>query len=182
MTDFQVDVELDESLFSLEVPSDYTFQQTTQLDLAANPINYLAELLQLAAEVNDGEFPSELRGDNGLDGILKRSAIAVGQKMAERIAAREGKNSPDVYQKVATELAMKMGGAFGFLGALSAENNDWHYAGKDVKLNTPDRAIFWFKRQKESRTYYVLYADLSVKEVPAEKAPIMPSSEGSPKQ
>jgi hypothetical protein len=83
---------------------------------------------------------------------------------------------------VATELAMKTGGAFGFLGALSAENNDWHYAGKDVKLNAPDRAIFWFKRHKESMTYYVLYADLSVKEVSAEKAPKVPLLEGSPKQ
>jgi hypothetical protein len=182
MTDFQVDVELDESLFSLEVPSGYTVQQTTQLDLAANPINYLAEILQLAAEVNDGVFPSDLRGENGLDGIFRRSALAVGQKMAERIAAREGKNSSDAYRKVATELAMKMGGAFGFLGSLSAEDNDWHYAGKDVKLNTPDRAIFWFKRHQESTTYYVLYADLSVKEVPAEKAPKVPQLEGSRKQ
>jgi outer membrane lipoprotein-sorting protein len=182
MTDFQVDVELDESLFSLEIPSDYTLQQTTQLDLAANPINYLAETLQLAAEVNDGVFPAELRGDNGIDGIFRRSALALGQKMAERFAARDGKNSPAVYQKVATELAMKIGGTFGFLSALSAANNDWHYDGKDVKLNTPDRAIFWFKRHKESTSYYVLYADLSVKEVPAEKAPKVPASEASPKQ
>jgi hypothetical protein len=182
MTDFQVDVELDESLFSLEVPGDYTVQQTSQLDLAANPINYLAETLQLAAEVNDGVFPAELRGDNGIDGIFRRSAFALGQKMAERIAAREGKNSAADYRKVATELAMKTGGAFGFLGSLSAEDNDWHYAGKDVKLNTPDRAIFWFKRHKESTSYYVLYADLSVKEVPAEKAPQVPASEASPKQ
>jgi hypothetical protein len=141
----------------------------------------LAETLKLVAEVNDGVFPSELRGDNGLDGIFKRSALALGQKMAERIAAREGRNSPDVYRKVATELAMKLGGTFGFLGALSAENNDWHYAGKDVKLNTPDRPIFWFKRHKESTTYHVLYADLSVKDVPAAEAPQMPVSETSPK-
>jgi outer membrane lipoprotein-sorting protein len=182
MTDFQVDVDLEESLFSLEVPNGYTVQDTMQLDLAENPINYLAELLKMAAEVNNGVFPSTLRGDDGLDGIFKRSAVALGQKMFERIAAREGKSSPEIFRKLATELAMKTGGTFGFLGALSVENNDWHYAGKNVKLNTPDRPIFWYKRNQTSTTYHVLYADLSVKEVPAAEVPKVPTLETSPKQ
>jgi hypothetical protein len=182
MTDFQIDVDLDDSLFSLEVPNGYSVQDTVQLDLSENPINYLAEMLKLAAEVNEGAFPAALRGENGLDGILKRSAIVLGQKMAERIASQEGKNTPDLYRKVAIELSMKTAGTFGFLGALSAENNDWHYAGKGVKLNTPDRPIFWYKRNKDSTTYHVLYADLSVQEVPATDAPMIPASEPSPKQ
>ena len=57
-------------------------------------------------------------------------------------------------------------------------HGDWHYAGKDVKLGTPNRPIFWCKLGKN---YQVIYADLSVKEVPAEQAPKMPASEGSPK-
>ncbi|HEX2474240.1 MAG TPA: hypothetical protein VHK01_05820 [Lacipirellulaceae bacterium] len=182
MTDFQVDVDFDDSLFSLDVPTGYTVQDTVQLDLAVNPINYLAEMMKLAAEVNNGIFPDTLRGENGLDGILKRSAVLLGQKMAERIAAQEGKNSPDLYRKVAVELSMKTAGTFGFLGALSVENNDWHYAGKDVKLNTPDRPIFWYRRNKGSTTFHVLYADLSVQEVPSADAPKMPVSEPSSKQ
>ena len=180
MTDFQWDVDLDASLFSLEVPSDYTVQQTLQLDLAANPIDYLAETLKLVAEVNDGVFRSELRGDNGLDGIFKRSALALGQKMAEWIAAREGKNSPDVYRKVATELAMKLGGTFGFLAALSAENNDWHYAGKDVSLDAGPADILVQTSQGE-QDLSCATTHLSVKEVPAADLRQMPVSETSPK-
>jgi hypothetical protein len=167
MTDFQIDVALDESLFRLDVPQDYAVQQTAQLDLSKNPIYYLADILKLAAELNNGVFPPTLRGEEGIDGIVRRGAATFAQKLA----GQGGKDALENVRKATFDLSMKLGGTFGFLGALSAENNDWHYAGKDVKLNTPDRPIFWFKRHKASTTYHVLYADLSVKEVPATELP-----------
>jgi outer membrane lipoprotein-sorting protein len=182
MTDFRVDLDLDESLFALEVPEGYTLQQTVQLDVSKNPIYHLADMLKLAAELNNGVFPSSLHGEDGLDGILKRSAQEFGKKMAERIAQQPGKNAQDQLREATMELSMKLGGTFGFLVALSTDQNDWHYAGKDVKLNTSDRPIFWYKRNSASTTYQVLYADLSVKEVPADEAPKVPPSEGSPKK
>ena len=172
MTDFQVGVDLDESLFSLEVPAGYTVQQTAQIDLSKKPIAYLAEALKMAAEHNDGVFPPTLRGEEGIDGIMQRAAKSLGQKHG---------NDPAELLKLSTELAMKLGGAFGVLFSLSPEENDWHYAGKDVKLNTPDRPIFWYKPYKTSATYQVLYADLSVKEVPSEEVAKFPESEGGPK-
>jgi outer membrane lipoprotein-sorting protein len=177
MTDFQVDVELDETLFILEVPKDYTVQQTAQFDVSKNPIYYLADILKMSAELNNGVFPATLRGEQGIDGILMNSA----QKLAEKFAKNGGKNSAEMLRKWTFDLSMNLGATFGFLGALSADNNDWHYAGTEVKLNTPDRPIFWFKRHKESTTYHVLYADLSVKEVAAEDVPKMPLSDGNPK-
>ena len=45
---------------------------------------------------------------------------------------------------------MKLGATFGFLSALSPEIHDWHYAGKDVKLNAPDMPIFWYRRNKSA--------------------------------
>lgn len=174
MTDFQVGVDLDESLFSLDVPQDYTIQQTAQLDLSKNPIYYLADTLKMVAELNDGVFPPKLRGEEGIDGILQRGAA---KTLAEKMAEEGGKDSLEMLRKSAFDLAMKLGGTFGFLSALSPEKNDWHYAGKDVKLNTPDTPIFWFRRHKESTTYFVLYADLSVKEIPSEQAPKLPQSE-----
>jgi len=170
MTDFQVDVDLDESLFTLEVPKDYTVQQTTQLDLAKKPIAYLAETLKMVAEENNSVFPPTLRGEEGIDGIMQRAA--------KRDAEKVGEDTATVLKRV-SDLAMKLGGTFGFLYSLSPEN-DWHYAGKDVKLNTPNRPIFWYRRNKASTTYFVLYADLSVKEVPSEQAPKAPPSEKSP--
>jgi hypothetical protein len=73
---------------------------------------------------------------------------------------------------------MKMGAAFGILLSLSPEH-DWHYVGKDVKLNTANRPIFWFKPKNRSR-YQVIYADLSVKEVTPEDAPKVPVPAGNP--
>lgn len=172
MTDFQIGVDLDESLFSLEVPMGYTVQQTAQVDLSKKPIAYLAEALKMAAEHNDGVFPPTLRGEEGIDGIMQRAAKSLGQEYG---------NNPAEMLKLSTELAMKLGGAFGVLFSLSPEENDWHYAGKDVKLNAPNRPIFWYKPYKTSATYEVLYADLSVKQVSSEEVPKLPELERDPK-
>jgi outer membrane lipoprotein-sorting protein len=170
MTDFQIDVDLDESLFSLDVPVGYTVQQTTPFDASKKPMAYLAEALKMAAEYNDGVFPPTLRGGQGIDGIVQRGLIAVAKK--------DGKEGvPELLMKVQT-VAMKLGAAFGVLFSLSPD--DCHYVGKDVKLNTPNRPIFWFK-PKKSTSYQVIYADLSVKEVSREEALKLPQSEGGPK-
>ena len=95
MSDFQVDVDLDESLFSLDVPKDYTVQQTLQLDLSKNPIYYLAETLKLAAELNDGVFPPTLRGKEGIDGIFSDP-----KKLMGKFAAEAGKDSPEHMRKL----------------------------------------------------------------------------------
>jgi outer membrane lipoprotein-sorting protein len=170
MTDFQIGVDLDASLFSLEVPAGYTVQQTTQIDLSKKPITYLVETLKMAAEYNDGVFPATLRGEQGIDGIMMRAAKALAKKYA--------KDSPEML-KAQTDLAMKLGATFGILFSLSPEN-DWHYTGKDVKFNTPNRPIFWYRPAKNA-SYQVIYADLSVKEVSAEEAPKAPKPEGGPK-
>jgi outer membrane lipoprotein-sorting protein len=175
MSDFETNVDLDESLFSLDVPKDYTIQQTLQLDLSKNPIYYLADTLKLAAELNDGVFPSTLRGKEGIDGILSDP-----KKLMGKFAAEAGKVSPEHMRKLSTDLAMNLGATFGFLSALSPENHEWHYAGKDVRLNAPDTPIFWY-RLKSAATYHILYADLSIQEVPSEKMPKVPQSDVSPK-
>jgi hypothetical protein len=45
-----------------------------------------------------------------------------------------------------------------------------HYTGKDVKLGTPNRPIFWVKSPRTGK-YEVLYADMTVKEVEPKDAP-----------
>lgn len=174
LTDFQVDMDLDESLFSLEIPAGYTVQQPiSELDLSREPIGYLADTLKLAAELNNGVFPSALRGAEGIDGILGDTT-----KLAAKLTEQAG-NDEKALRKLALDLSMKLGGAFGFVFALSPEQNDWHYAGKGVKLNTPDTPIFWYRRHKAAKTYHVLHADLSIQEVPAEKAPNVTEEEST---
>jgi outer membrane lipoprotein-sorting protein len=168
MTDFQVGVDLDESLFSVDVPAGYTVQQTMQIDASKTPWAYLAEALKIAAEYNDGVFPPTLRGEEGLDGLIQRAVKRIDEK----------KLSTEEKLKQASDFLRKVGGAFGVLYALPPDS--WHYAGKNVKLNTPNQPIFWVKLKKGGRCT-VIYADLSVKEVSADEAPKVPQSEGSPK-
>lgn len=170
MTDFRINVALDESLFSLDVPPGYTLQQTVQFDASKSPWTHLADALKMAAECNDGVFPPELQGKNGIDGILQRSA----QKLVEK----QGASSPAETMKASSDLAMKLGAAFGVLFAVPPDA--WHYAGKDVKLGTPDRPILWIKQKKGDRCV-VIYADLTVKDVPASEAPKFPEPADGPK-
>ena len=83
MSDFQVGVDLDESLFSVDVPAGYTVQQTMQLDLSKKPVAYLADALKWTAEHNDGVFPATLRGEQGMDGIARRAGTALAKKLAK---------------------------------------------------------------------------------------------------
>ena len=83
---------------------------------------------------------------------------------------KHGKNSPELL-KLYAEKAAKLSGFFAVVFSLPPDA--WHYAGKDVKLGTPNRPIFWFKTKKSSN-YQVIYADLSVKEVSADEVPKVP--------
>ena len=167
MTDFMVNVPLDESLFAVDVPPGYTVQQTRELD-ASKPWAFLTGALKLAAEYNDGVFPPTLRGEQGIVGVIQRGA----QTLLE-----EHKSSPDELRKLGTDVSMNLSAFLAFLNA--APPDALHYAGKDVKLGTPDRPILWIERKRAGRCM-VFYADLSVKDVPAEEAPILSQSEGSP--
>jgi outer membrane lipoprotein-sorting protein len=162
MTNFQTGMNLEPSLFSIDVPAGYTVPNTAQLDFSKKPINYVADALKIAAGYNGGVFPQELRGEHGIDGIVFRGERELKKK------------NPAAQMKLAAimELSSKLGGAFGVLYSLRPEN-DWHYAGKDVKLGTPNRPIFWYKPKKDG-DYVVLYADLSVKEVAAKDVPNAP--------
>ena len=48
--------------------------------------------------------------------------------------------------------------------------NDLHYAGKDVKLGTAGTPIVWYK-PIGAQNYQVIYADLTVREVPPTALP-----------
>ncbi len=173
MTDFQINADLDKSLFSLDVPAGYTVQKTIQIDASKKPSAIVAEALKMMAEYNDGVFPAALKGEQGIQSIMERE-IAVLEK-------KYGKNSPELIKQIIKRYADKAPKLAGFFAVVSSLPPDaWHYAGKDVKLGTPNRPIFWFKTKK-STNYQVIYADLSVKELPVEELPKVPQAEGDAK-
>lgn len=168
MTDFRFNVPLDESLFAVDIPPGYNVHHTAEID-ASKPWAFLTGALKMAAECNDGVFPPALRGEQGVVGVIRRGA----QTLAEK-----HKGSPDELRKLGTDVAMNVAAFLAFVNA--GPKDTYHYAGKDVKLGTPNRPILWIERKKDGRCM-VFYADLSVKEVPAEEAPKLPESEGGSK-
>jgi len=172
MSDFRFNVELDESLFSLEVPEGYTANRV-KMDASETTAEDLAQTLRIVAEHSEGFFPAELLNMEDIYRGITKSLIA-------EHGPGDSREAQNAVAKAMAELGVELGRGINFILKLTPEH-DWHYAGKDVKLNTPNRPIFWYKPiGKED--YQVIYADLSVKEVASEELPKVsqPTAEASP--
>ena len=152
-TDFQFDIEMDESLFSMEIPEGYSALPSAELGIASSTEQDLIESLRIWAEVIlDGVFPRDLSTQVYVDDVKKNRKKFVKLQDEQKL-----------------ELAMKMGPGFIFFQLLKAEN-DWHYVGKNVKLGDSESPVCWY-RPEGSETYRVIYGDLSVKDVAPENLP-----------
>jgi len=155
------DVELDESLFSLEVPDDYTVQ-TMQVDASKPSEEDLIETFRLWTEVTEGKFPS----------ALDMSAMGPFVKALEKEMGFElGKGQEPSQEQMQEILGMfaKITRGITFAHTMPAAS-DWHYAGKDAVFGDAHTPIFWY-RPEGSQTYRVIYADLSVKELAPQDLP-----------
>ncbi|MHC4443371.1 MAG: hypothetical protein ACYTA5_12295 [Planctomycetota bacterium] len=153
-TDFQFDVAMDDSLFSMEVPEGYTIHQR-ELDLFGSTEQDFIEGLRVFAEVFlDGEFPEDV----SIEGHMKRAPML-----------QEKFDQMDLSDDKKLELEMKVSRYLLFIRFFKGKGK-WHYAGKGVKLGDAETAIFWY-RPKKSETWRVIYGDLSVKDVAAEDLP-----------
>jgi hypothetical protein len=150
----QFDVPMEESLFSMEVPSGY-HQQQVQLDLFGSTEADFIEGLRLRAEMfGDGRFPDSL----ALEDYLKQVPDLI--KKTEKLNLSAQQNA---------ELEKKMGAHLLFLRFFKGEGK-WYYRGKGVKLGEAATPIFWY-RPKGSETYRVIYGDLHVADVARENLP-----------
>ena len=160
MTDFQFNVEMDESLFSMEVPQGYTMQET-EMDLFASTEQDFIEGLRLWAEILlDGQFPASIAIEDLVKQapMLKEKFDALGLSDEDELA-----------------LSTKMQRCLLFIRFYKGQGK-WHYAGKDVKLGDAEKAIFWYRPQG-SQTYRVIYGDLSVKDAAREDLPQPPDAD-----
>ena len=173
MNNFRYDMELDPSLFSLEPPEGYT---VNSMEVTMPVEGDLVNTLRLIAEHNDGTFPSALGMTNKeyLQAIQEVSKEEVEkfvktpetQKLMEKLKAQYGKDQAgfmkawmETIMPFTQKLTQKYMQGMTFYNMLNSQN-DSHYAGKDVKLGTPDRPIFWYKPTGAEK-YRVIYADLS---------------------
>ncbi len=152
-TDFQFDIEMDESLFSMEIPEGYSELPSGELPIASTTEQDLVETLHMWAEIIlDGTFPEDFNGQVYVDDVNKNR-----KKFAK------------LQQEQKVELGLKFGRGFIFVQLLKAEN-DWHYVGKNVKLGDTESPVCWY-RPEGSETYRVIYGDLSVRDVAGENLP-----------
>ncbi|MEJ2702501.1 MAG: hypothetical protein P8Z79_08680 [Sedimentisphaerales bacterium] len=156
MTDIVFGVEIDEALFSLEIPEGYT-SQTMQVDVSEPTEEDLIEMFRIWAEHMDGRFPSALQMN-----VVREFIKAQQEKMKD--AGREP-SEEDMLELQKTIQKMSRGGMF--VQNLPADS-DWHYAGKDIKIGDAEKPIFWY-RSEGFDTYRVIFGDLSVGNATAEE-------------
>ena len=157
-TDFQFDIEMDESLFSMEIPEGYPAPpmvgEIPISEILGGTEQDLVEFLRIYAEsILDGVFPEDLSPQVWIDDVEKNR-----NKFAQLSEEQNLKGPP-----------LEFARGWVFFRLLKAEN-DWHYVGDGVKLGDAESPVCWY-RPNGSETYRVIYGDLSVKDVAPENLP-----------
>lgn len=148
MTNYEFNIELDESLFSVEIPEGYT---VTEANVDASPASEkdLLTSFRICCELSDGEFPT------GLDSV-SIAKYATKYVLSLGIDQEKGPTGEQLQDVV------KLSRGFQFVIMLPKEA-DVHYAGANTKQGDAERAILWYK-PAGSEKYRVVYADLTVRE------------------
>ena len=152
-TDFEFDVVLDESLFSMDIPEGYSTMPKAMLSLTGATEQDLVETLRAWAElIRDGVFPKDFSTQAYMDDVPKIRKLASQHSQEQNM-----------------EGGLKFARGWIFFRLLKPEN-DWHYVGNGVKLGDAESPVCWY-RPDGSETYRVIYGDLRVEDVPAESLP-----------
>lgn len=147
---------------------------TTSLGMSMHDEKDLIEMLRLYAAQQEGLLPPTVDAGDVESGIRAPVEKEIEAKYGTSPEARAKAMQDPELMKAQMGWAMKCLRGLGFLRELKPEN-DLHYAGKDVKLDTPDRPILWY-RPTGAEKYRVIYADLSVKEMTPDDARKLPEA------
>jgi outer membrane lipoprotein-sorting protein len=167
MGDFVFDPQLDPSLFSLEPPAGYRLQHVTMPGSAPTQEDFLAGL-RLYAKMMDGRFPGDMKRNMSAADLGALSGQIAGAFAKTIALASGGHPTPEQMAKM-VEQASALQRAFQFVSVLPADSG-WHYSGERVRLGDADKPLCWW-RPAGSKTYTVVYGDLSAREVPPEALP-----------
>ena len=158
MSNIVFDVELDEALFSQEIPEGYSVK-TLRRDMSEPTEEDFIESFKIWAEYMDANFPSK----------MDRSEVNEFMKYQQKKMKEKG-TEPSIDDITGLQqVIIDMTHGFPFVESLPADS-DWHYVGKDVRFGDANTPIFRY-RPKDSKTYRVIYGDLSVKDVSPENLP-----------
>lgn len=160
ITDFKFDVDLDDSLFDMTPPTGYEKLNVDAQMAMPTEEKLVAFLDWWSTKVEEGLFPDSL---SVLDFSKKVKELAVSGKL------KKDENYKNLTEEQRMQDVLQRTSGLTFVMMMKPEN-DWHYAGKGVKLGEADKAIFWY-RPTGSQNYRVIYGDLSVREVTPDKLP-----------
>ncbi len=150
ISDFEFNVDMDESLFSVEPPAGYEvgsfFISTPTIDGSATKEKDLIETLREYSRLSGGPFPTSI------------DQMSLTQLIYMEFGSRRIQKPGGKQELAETQAKLQPGLMFRVLLPPEADS---HYAGKGVSLGAADTPIFWY-RPKDSEKYRVIYADLSV--------------------
>ena len=151
MTDFQWNVPLDESLFTLDVPKGYELEAAEPAAPLKDPKNFI-EAMRMYVRLNNDQFPDEYNALTASSIIKflddpslppeKRKAFRR-HKVAQALDRPKLEKSDEEWKKFGPENAKRFASAAIFLQLLS-ETHEWHYVGKGVKFGQADKVVAWW--------------------------------------
>jgi hypothetical protein len=151
MSDFEINVDLKESMFDLTPPADYKVQ-AFEIDLSKPGEQDLVDAFKACGALSGGEFADSL-------GLIAQTLF-----ITKHTKERFKNASNDDMQKIMKEISpISRGFRFALELPASAEA---HYAGKGVKQGTADKPIFWYKPEGSTK-YRVINADFTVTDADA---------------
>jgi outer membrane lipoprotein-sorting protein len=169
MSDFQLDVPLDESLFSLTPPEGYKLGPEMNMDFSNASEKDVIEVLRRYADMENGTFPDSLTAQSV---IMK---ISLGPMTQNKNQKETKEKETEEEMKAIMNRVSEAGSICGRMSKFLLENMGFKYAGKGVKLGDAKTPIFWYV-PKDSKQGRVVYGDLSVRDVPVDKMPPDPDT------
>jgi outer membrane lipoprotein-sorting protein len=188
LTDFQWNVPLDTTLFTLEVPEGYEFEQERLAMSVLDPENLIVTL-KAYVRLNNNEFPDEFNAlsPGSMIQFLDDPKLPPAERMANyRQKLAHAMERPDLarltaeqWQKEAPNIGRIFATGAAFLQAIT-QSHDWHYIGKGVKLGEADKIVAWWAPKEATddlqaaervKTATVLFGDLHIETKPADGLP-----------
>ncbi len=171
MSDFQFDVPLDESLFSLTPPEGYKLLPEMNMDYSNAGEKDVIEVLRRYTDMENGAFPDSLADQS----VIMKITLEPVRQIEKKIKTQADKEAmlPEVMKTV-----QEASSICGRMSVFLLDNKGWKYAGKGVKLGDAQTPIFWYV-PKDSKQGRVIYGDLSVRDVPVDQLPPDPESKKS---
>ncbi len=154
MQNYEADIEVDESLFSVDVPEGYTTRQANISSGLPTEADFIVTLRLSCEASSDGTFPAGL-GPNATGKAIVDIQTHLMKDMNLDPSGLTGHQISALTNQV-------RGFAFATMTSVDPAS-DAHYAGANVKLDTENSPIFWYK-PNGSEKYRVIFADLTVVE------------------